>query len=188
MLLTMQADINRQNHDLFYAELIDLKQEIMTWGLIVPLLVLGYVGLLVSYQKPFLDYFDVRTPVLFICTFAFGLVCVLVSRKHAQPAMRLTAWGTLVLAFAFLLTGIDGYTAIGVTVACGAIALLLSPLTSWVAILISSLALSLFALANPTIADVARSGGCGHHRSYLLNCARPGIYEGIVSSHALDTE
>ncbi len=151
MLLTMQADTNHQNHDLFYAELIDLKQEIMTWGLIAPLLVLGYVGLLISYQKPFLDYFEVRTPVLFVCTFAFGLVCALVSRKHAQSAMRLAAWGTLLLAFAFLVTGIDGYTAVGVAVACGAIALLLSPLTGWVAILISSVVLSLFALANPQL-------------------------------------
>jgi signal transduction histidine kinase/CheY-like chemotaxis protein len=147
----MQADKNFQNHDLFYAELIDLKQEIMTWGLIVPLMVIGYVGLLISYQKPFLDHFDARTPLLFAGTCAFGLICALVSRKHTWFATRLTAWGTLLIAFAFLCTGTDGYTAIGITVACSAIALLLSPLTSWLAIAVSALGLALFAIANPSL-------------------------------------
>jgi signal transduction histidine kinase len=150
----MQSETNQHNHDLFYAELIDLKQEIMTWGLLIPLMTLGFVGLLASIQKPFLDQYDIRAPLLFGGTFAFGSVCILVSRKIPRFGRCFATWGTLLLAFAYLVTGIDGYSAIGVTVACAAIALVLSPLSGWIAILISSLGLSLYAVANPQLLDL----------------------------------
>jgi signal transduction histidine kinase/CheY-like chemotaxis protein len=147
----MQSDTNHQKHDLFYAELVDLKQEIMTWGLILPLLVLGYVGLLVSYQKPFLDHFSMLPPAVFGVTLLYGLLCAFLSRKHTHLAMHLSAWGLLLIAFVFLFTGLDGYSAAGVIIACGAIALLLSPFTGWIAIVISSLAISIFAWSHPEL-------------------------------------
>jgi hypothetical protein len=40
--------------DLFNAELLDLRGEIMSKGVLLPLIVLGYIGIFMAYQKPFI--------------------------------------------------------------------------------------------------------------------------------------
>ncbi len=147
----MQPNSKSPVRDLFYAELIDLKREVMVWGLILPIMVLGYVGLLVSYQEPFLEHPNYRAIVLFAVIFFIGLGCALLNRTHRQLALWLTSWSTLVIALAFFVSGLDGYTALGVSVACGAIALLLHPLLGWLAVLLSGCAISAYAMLYPQL-------------------------------------
>jgi signal transduction histidine kinase/CheY-like chemotaxis protein len=136
----------RSLNELFQADRLDLQGEIMTRGVLVPLMILGYAGLVLSYQKPFLANLDFRTPSLFTLTFALGITSALVRQQYPRVAMWVTSCGALILAHLFYITGLDGHTAIGVSIACGIVTLLLGPLAGWVAVLVSGVALAMGAL------------------------------------------
>jgi signal transduction histidine kinase/CheY-like chemotaxis protein len=137
-------------HDsLFGAEMLDLKREIMTWGVLVPLLVLGYVGVIVSYQRPFIANLDLRIPALFGLSFGIGLGAMLLNRVYPRVAMWVAGWGALLLALLFCLYRLDGATGAGIALACGMITLLLGPVWGWGAVLVAELTLVAFAALWP---------------------------------------
>ncbi len=130
---------------LFNAEMIDLKREIMTWGVLLPLMVLGYIGIFVSYQRPFIETLDIGVPALFALAFGVGLAGALANRVHPRLALGVAGWGALGVALLFSLRGLDGYTAIGVGFACGVVTLLLGQAWGWGALGVAAVVLAGFA-------------------------------------------
>ena len=79
----MQAVDDKEGVGLLFAsELVDLRREIMTLGLIVPLLILSYFGLIATYQKPFLTTIDMRVPMLCVATLVYSVVMMVKSRNE----------------------------------------------------------------------------------------------------------
>lgn len=77
----------------------------MYTGMLVPLIIFGYLGILLSYQKPFIDTIDLRIPGMFSASFGLGLLCALISRTYVRTAMWLCGWGILIVALVFFIRG-----------------------------------------------------------------------------------
>lgn len=137
---------------LFRAEIFDLRVEMMTYGVLIPLMVIGQAGLLASYQKPWLDNLDLRIPTIYTLAFLLGVVCALLSHSRARFSLWLSSWGALGVAALLFISGQDGYTATGLCVACVIVTMLLGPRMGWLALALSTGGLVAVASTQPELA------------------------------------
>lgn len=137
-------------HDrLFEAEVTDLRLEIMRWGALLPLMALGYVGMFLSYQKPFIIDTDLTRLGPYAAAFGVGLAGMLLYQRRPRLAIWLTVWGGWGVALLFYFSGQDGFSASGIGLAGTLTTLLIGPWWGLAQIGLSAIGLAWFALSNP---------------------------------------
>lgn len=116
----------------FADEVLALRLEIMAWAAQWPLVALGIAGLMVSLL-PRGEGIDLAR----IAPYQLALVAAGASlwQTRARPrlALQVCGWGAWVTTLAFALTRQDGFSAIGLAVACALNVLLIGPLAGWAA-------------------------------------------------------
>lgn len=151
-LRAMQESLIRSFHDgaTFNAEVTDLRREIMTWGVVAPLIVIGLGGLVWQLLPPFTGL-DVARVICFEAALALGAGCYWLNRSRAEAALRVCAWGALALVFLCFLLTRDALLTGGIAIACSLIVLLLTPALGWLALGLSSALIFALALAQPGV-------------------------------------
>ena len=132
----------------FADEVLALRLEIMAYAAQAPLIALGIAGLMLSLLPQGEGIAPGRIAPYQLALIAAG-ASLWQARARPRLALRLCGWGTWVIAFTFALTRQDGFSMIGLAVACALNVLLIGPLAGWATWGVTSLILMGGAFALP---------------------------------------
>ncbi len=133
----------------FLDEIADLRLEILMHGMLIPLMVLGYLGMFLAYQKPFITDTDLTRLGPYAAAFGTGMIGALICRARPRAALWVSSWGAFVVAMMFYISGQDGFSGLGIGIAAALTTLLIGLGWGIAQVVIASAGMIAFAFSNP---------------------------------------
>ena len=112
------------------SEIVDLRVEIMSYGVLIPLFILGVLGGLTS--RPPLDAANLPRTTVIVAALLLSVACAWLARTRPRLALWLCGLGVLAIGMLVYSAGLDGYTGHALILACAVVALLQGPAAGWV--------------------------------------------------------
>jgi signal transduction histidine kinase/CheY-like chemotaxis protein len=138
----------RQNGSMFQLQVLDLRVEILTKGVLTMLCVVSFLGLvMLPFQTEYMPTLMVFASFLMLC-----ILCIYLcwTGKQRLP-LWLCAWGILALSILLVVSSDGHISPLWASITCALMILLIGPWAGWVAVALMGGGLTLLLHVNPAL-------------------------------------